>query len=409
LMTGSCLLLGFGPLAFGAVQGWAIYVLQSGASLLFLIWATRELVQKKCVFLPHPLFMPAAAFALLVVIQLSFSLSAYCYASWERALLWAAYGMILFVVAQTFRRNGLLRWGYLIVTSYGFLVAVFAITQQITWNGKVYWVVANTGGGAVYGPYIDHAHYAGLMEMLIPVPMVFAMTVSASRPLRALALFAAVIMVSSVFLSQSLGGIVALSAELAVLLALSLLRRKSYSGFAIIALLCILLGVSLAALHPSGLSERLRPLRNPLHEGGMPGRLAILTDGIKMVHQHPIFGWGLGTFPIVYPSFQSFYSEVSMNEAHDDFLQILVETGLAGFAIAGMFLITLYRHALANIHDRRDDSQAGMSLAALTACTGLLVHCLCDFNLQIPANAALFFSCATLAARPRYFPQMRGD
>jgi len=38
-----------------------------------------------------------------------------------------------------------------------------------------------------------------------------------------------------------------------------------------------------------------------------------------------------------------------------------------------------------------------MALAALIGCSGILIHSLCDFNLQIPANAALFSVLAGVA------------
>jgi hypothetical protein len=37
-------------------------------------------------------------------------------------------------------------------------------------------------------------------------------------------------------------------------------------------------------------------------------------------------------------------------------------------------------------------------VAALIGCTGILVHSFLDFNLQIPANAALFYVLCAIAA-----------
>ena len=399
LMVSVCLLLGFGPLAFGGVQEWATCVLELGSALLIVLWSAREFARGRFEIVHNYLFFPCVAFAILVAVQIAGHLSAYGYASWRNALLWTAYGMILFAVTQTFRRRIALKWLGLAVTAYGFLVAVFAIAQQFIWNGKIFWTVVNSQGGAVYGSYIDHAHYAGLMEMLVPVPLVFAMASVFSKPVRVLALFAALIMSSSIFLSQSLGGILAFGVELAVLGALSLRRRVSMTEPLVLVALCILLVIWLIGLHPVGLHERLAKLHNPLHEGGILGRLVIVKDSMQMVRQRPVLGWGFGTFPVVYPSFRTFYSDFWINEAHNDYVQMLVETGLVGFAISLSFLMSLYFLAFGNIYGWRHDLQASTSLAALTGCTGLLAHGLCDFNLQIPANAALFFAFAAIATR----------
>jgi O-antigen ligase len=78
-----------------------------------------------------------------------------------------------------------------------------------------------------------------------------------------------------------------------------------------------------------------------------PGiRLNITKDSLRMFSQRPIWGWGLGTFPTVYPSFRSFYTNLFVNEAHNDYAQLLVETGLLGFALMLWFVISLYRHGL---------------------------------------------------------------
>ena len=47
-------------------------------------------------------------------------------------------------------------------------------------------------------------------------------------------------------------------------------------------------------------------------------------------------------------------------------------------------------------------------MAALLGCVGILVHSFFDFNLQIPANAALFYVlCAIAASKPLQESQRR--
>ena len=58
-----------------------------------------------------------------------------------------------------------------------------------------------------------------------------------------------------------------------------------------------------------------------------------------MFSHRPVLGWGLGTFPTVYPSYRSFYTNLFVNEAHNDYAQLLVETGLLGFGLMLWFLI----------------------------------------------------------------------
>jgi O-antigen ligase len=109
----------------------------------------------------------------------------------------------------------------------------------------------------------------------------------------------------------------------------------------------------------------------------------------------------LGSFPVVYPRFRSFYTNFFVNEAHNDWLQLLSEMGLLGFGTAVWFLIVVYRTALKKIGNWSSSVTGAVTLAATLGLTGILVHSFFDFNLQIPANAALFYVFCTLAvARP---------
>jgi O-antigen ligase len=117
-----------------------------------------------------------------------------------------------------------------------------------------------------------------------------------------------------------------------------------------------------------------------------------------MFSHRPLLGWGLGTFPTVYSSYRSFYTNLFVNEAHNDYAQLLVETGLLGFALMLWFLIGLYRSGLRISRRWEFKWDGAVSLAALLGCTGILFHSFVDFNLQIPANAALFYVLCALAA-----------
>ena len=90
-----------------------------------------------------------------------------------------------------------------------------------------------------------------------------------------------------------------------------------------------------------------------------------------------------------------------VNAAHNDYLQVLVETGLAGFACVVWFIILLYRNGLRRFDGGNQTWRGVLRVAALVGCTGILVHSLFDFNLQIPANAALFYVfCALVSSLP---------
>jgi O-antigen ligase len=171
----------------------------------------------------------------------------------------------------------------------------------------------------------------------------------------------------------------------------------------------LLLGVGLAAMigvlvwiGGNELTRRLASIQSETQQeltGGV--RLTIDRDCLRMWRERPLFGWGLGTFPVVYPQFRSFYTNFFVNQAHNDYLQLLTETGLAGFAIAIWFLVLTFRHAWAKLDHWTESANGVLTVAALLGCVGILVHSFLDFNLQIPANAAMFYVlCAIAASSP---------
>lgn len=401
LGVGICLLLALEVLALGGIVAWGTVMLEVGAAVLLMVWVIRWIPMGRLEIIPNPLFLVMLLFAAIVVVQLLLARTAYWYETWRTAMLWAAYGMMSFLVVQSFRRTAWLRRLGIFFSVFGFLVALITIAQQFAGNGKLYWFIRNQSGWPFYGPYIDHSHYAGLMEMLVPIPLVFAMAGFFRSPIRVLFGFAALLMGTTLFLSQSLGGIVAFTAEI-IALAIFVGRRKQASRqLALLGLLLVLLALWVVMLQPSGFGAKLARLQDPIGKAGGSDRLLIVKDSLRMTRERPILGWGFGTFADTYPVHRSFYTNYLVNAAHNDYVQTLVETGFLGGAVMLCFVFVLYRCGMQRIEHWRRDPRAAMSLATLVGCTGLLVHALSDFNLQIPANAALFFVFAVIATSSR--------
>ena len=105
------------------------------------------------------------------------------------------------------------------------------------------------------------------------------------------------------------------------------------------------------------------------------------------------------------------YTTFFVSQAQNDYLQLLAETGIAGFAIAVWFLVLVFRQVATKLKDWNETSTGVLTVSALLGCVGILVHSLSllDFNLQSPANAALFYVlCAIAASQPlREFQKRR--
>src|SRR6202011_5490624 len=92
------------------------------------------------------------------------------------------------------------------------------------------------------------------------------------------------------------------------------------------------------------------------------------------------------------------YDGKIVTHAHNDYVEALADTGIAGGLCCAAFLLTLIITAIRRIRRRSTVLQATLQMGALVSCAGLLVHSLVDFNLHIPSNALLFFLMAGFAS-----------
>ncbi len=285
-----------------------------------------------------------------------------------------------------------------VLSTYGAVIAGFALIYGISSNGKLYWVRQPLMGGWIYGPYVNHNHYAGLMEMLAPIPLVLSLTHLAPSRISAAAAVAAAVMVVTIFLSGSRGGMLAIMAELIILSAFLVKQKRGLRTAIGIGLFLVIVVGLLTWVGGEEVVKRMATLTSSHSDITGDVRAYINRDGLRMFLKKPVLGWGLGTFPVVYPQFRTFYTNFFVNEAHNDYLQMLVETGLLGFATMLWFVATLYAHAIKKIGNWTGEISGAVALSCVLGLSGILVHSAVDFNLQIPANAALFYVLSTVAA-----------
>jgi hypothetical protein len=121
---------------------------------------------------------------------------------------------------------------------------------------------------------------------------------------------------------------------------------------------------------------------------GWEGRLKISQAAWPMVWDYPVLGTGLSTFEHVFPTYAppDLMRRTYLN-AHNDWLQVAIETGLVGFVLVFVGYVWFLAVAIRQWFRRRDPLAVGLGGGMIMALVSIGIHSLVDFNMHIPANA----------------------
>ena len=314
----------------------------------------------------------------------------------------AAFSLLAIAV---FRELGEGRWRRRLLRTVvftGLALTVVALLQAVSSEPRrLYGIWQPRWDWAVFGPYVNRNHFADYLVMAAALSVGFAL--EALARLRAawttrrhgflllgeaeglaFARTAGVVMVivAGLVASQSRGGVSAFA--LAVLLMpLAAPRRR---GTALAILLLVALGVLWIGLGGVLQAFEVRGIRG--------SRLELWRDMLPMVQHFPVFGVGWNAFATAYPWYQTIWKTEWIGEAHNDYLQALLDGGAVGLALVCALLALVFRAALTRAR------RSPVDLGLLGALLGLALHELVDFGGQIPANAATGIALAATALVP---------
>jgi O-antigen ligase len=257
------------------------------------------------------------------------------------------------------------------------------------------------------GTYVNRNHFAGFLEMSLPFPILYAVAVlrrSRKRfeaPVWPAVIACALISVAAVILfaitlSLSRMGLISTLSSLLVVGSLGLARgwpawKRSIAIVLVAAL--VILGFLLLP------TERLIARYGDLNREELSAdiRAQIWRDTLRLIAAYPVFGCGLGGYHSGLLRYKTVTPMLTVDFAHNDYLQILAEMGALGFLI---FLALAFRILYFSLRAAVGSRGQGryLALACAGSFTAILLHSFVDFNLYIPANAMLLAWIAGVAA-----------
>ena len=440
------MILGFSALFFGGVHVWVYTSVQLSLvclTLLFVLvrvpaWWRSETGEIS--WIVTPVNLAAILFLAIVFLQIvslpegivrpvspntadileisagieSEPISAYHFSLYRHATvnsLMMAFGVVYFyfLLLSSVKRRSQLKSMVRAILYVGIALCLYGLFEKLSGHNHILWWrhLYKVHGFRVFGTFINPNHFAFFLNMMLMLffgQLYYLMRskrrhkVSRSKPLfrsfldneadiqRLVFLaFCFGVMLLTLIMTGSRAAIFSLALSMSVMLILLYVKTRKKGLFLIIGSLFVIVLICGQRMDVERVIGRFGDLseENILEQGRMVHNRAVLP----IIKEYLLLGTGLGTFEYVYPRYQPAYPPGYRRELHNDWLQLMVETGIVGFLIVFIGFILLMKSFVALWWKRKDPFAVGLGIGCIGAILTSAIHSLFDFSLHIPANA----------------------
>ncbi len=350
--------------------------------------------------LPHWQLVISLLIYLAFVIA-SISVSSYAFASVQAAVNICLWCSGFFIAAQLcylpIRRTWLISSIYILALA----MAIYGILQSLGYYPKYVNLYSS-----IESFYQQSNHYAGFLDVVIPLSLSSALY-QKHWHLRIIFWALTILLLVNLVLTDSRASWLAIGFVCLALFIFWVRSRWRGAGKYFIVTALILLGIS--GLLVNYLPSIKAPLTNPstiLTDGSLQQRLTFWRVSLVAISEQPWLGWGAGSFIDTEATHRSALSMLELKPlydlvityAHNDYLQIAVETGLLSLAAFLWFWLVVLLTSATGYKNFSEPTTYGI-IAGLTA---LLLHGFLESNISIiPATAFLAYVLAGFLHAPK--------
>ncbi|RAR42400.1 O-antigen ligase family protein [Paenibacillus sp. MDMC362] len=151
-------------------------------------------------------------------------------------------------------------------------------------------------------------------------------------------------------------------------------------------LIFLFIGTGLKNVLPQNISVRLENINFNQHS--VLERLTFYKDAMKVLADYPFIGAGGGAWASLYEQYQN--NPYTSRQAHNFFLQYLIEVGIVGFVIFMSFILYIFYKYIRG-YIKGNDEKRNSHFLYLIIVLSILIHSILDFNMSYVFMGILVF------------------
>lgn len=296
------------------------------------------------------------------------------------------------------------------IVIFGAAMAFFGILQRLADPNGIYGI-RETPQAIPFGPFVNQHHFASFMQMTggVTLALVFGRTLSRNSKL--LMATAAVLMGTAVVMTGSRGGMLGFVSMLIVAGFLSagrghsaaestgpfsVLRANAGIVIGVAAIILLIFGTVLFVGGDDSLLRGIGAARPGVDIS--TGRFHFWPIALKIFLAHPLLGAGLDAFGVAFTRYDTWNGVLRVEQAHNEYLQMLADAGIVGFLLLAAFILIFFRKALP-VMSAAHGSRRAIAVGAFAGCFAVLIHSFFDFPLRTFSNGFFFLLLAVLATQ----------
>ncbi|MBN1917048.1 MAG: O-antigen ligase family protein [Verrucomicrobia bacterium] len=383
------------------------YFVAAAAVLMAAAWVIKMLLTERLVLARTPVDAPLLLFLAYAVLRAATCASptvAFREVGWLMA--YAAIFYVTVNVLRTRRRQQ--------VVAGAVVITALALTTM----GLVMWLKPELRdmaltlrrtvqySGRLGASYVCPNHFAGLLEMAIPLVLALVMVSKARVVTKLVAGAVGVVLVVGLILSMSRGGWISLALGIVFMLAMATWQKR-INLIAWIVPLVVLVAVVVGVVRSDeGVQKRFESVFDS-EDSSYAGRAVAWKHTLDLARRHLLFGTGPGTYRWAFTREQPADLPLDVRYTHNDYLHTWSDYGLVGLGLLLWGVGAFGYRGVRALRRAKKSADFALILGVLGSTTTIVAHSFVDFNMRIPANLITMLVLAAVLVAARQYQLRR--